>query len=41
MLRCFQAALDAGFSIAVTPHLDDGLGEHAWRNGLAFDPLAK
>jgi hypothetical protein len=41
MQRCFQTALDVGYSIAITPHLDDGLGGHAWRNGLAFDPLVR
>lgn len=33
MLACFQHALDKGFSIAVTPHLDDGSGQKGWRNG--------
>jgi hypothetical protein len=30
-----------GLSIAITPHLDDGLELGGWRNALAFDPLAK
>lgn len=39
MQRCFQRAVDAGLSIALTPHLDDGLGQGRWRNILVFDPL--
>lgn len=41
MQRCFKKAVDAGLSIAVTPHLDDGRGEGRWRNILVFDPLEK
>ena len=41
MQRCFQRAVDAGLSIAVTPHLDDGRAEGRWRNVLVFDPLEK
>ena len=26
MQTCFQAAIDAGLNIAISPHLDDGLG---------------
>lgn len=41
MQRCFKRAIDAGLSIAVTPHLDDGTGQGRWRNILNFDPLDK
>lgn len=41
MQLCFQSAVDRGFSIAVTPHLDDGHGDKAWRNGLVFDPTQR
>jgi hypothetical protein len=41
MQRCFQKAVDAGLSIALTPHLDDGTGQGRWRNLLVFDPLEK
>ncbi|KAK9785590.1 hypothetical protein WJX73_003263 [Symbiochloris irregularis] len=41
MQACFQAAVNQGLSIAITPHLDDGLGLGGWRNGLRFDPLEK
>lgn len=35
---CFAAAVVAGFSIAITPHLDDGQRLGRWRNLLVFDP---
>ena len=38
MTTCLAAAVDAGLGIAVTPHLDDGLGLGAWRNGLLMHP---
>ena len=41
MQRCFQKAVDENLSIALTPHLDDGLGQGRWRNVLVFDPLEK
>nr|QOL01152.1 putative extracellular protein CSOL_075 [Pseudococcomyxa simplex] len=42
MAACFQKAIDLGLStIAVAPHLDDGLGYGGWRNGLLFDPAKK
>ena len=41
MQRCFQRAVDANVSIALTPHLDDGMGQGRWRNILIFDPLQK
>lgn len=41
MAACFKTAVDAGLDIAISPHLDDGLGLGGWRNGLVFDPLEK
>ena len=41
MQRCFKRAIDAKFSIALTPHLDDGTGQGRWRNILNFDPIEK
>ncbi len=41
MQQCFQKAIDANLSIAITPHLDDGLSQGRWRNLLNFDPLKK
>lgn len=41
MQRCFQKAVDLNLSIAITPHLDDGLAQGRWRNLLNFDPLKK
>ncbi|CAL8461829.1 g1360 [Coccomyxa elongata] len=42
MAACFKKAIDLGLStIAVAPHLDDGLGYGGWRNGLLFDPMKK
>eukprot|EP00884_Botryococcus_braunii_P004939 jgi/Botrbrau1/14446/Bobra.0014s0091.1 len=41
MAKCFNLAVSHGLSIAVTPHVDDGLGLGGWRNGLVFDPLKK
>ncbi len=41
MQRCFQKAIDAKLSIALTPHLDDGTGQGRWRNVLDFDPTTK
>jgi hypothetical protein len=41
MQHCFQKAVDLDLSIAITPHLDDGLSQGRWRNLLNFDPLKK
>ncbi len=30
-----------GLHIAIKPHLDDGTGKGAWRNGLLFQPATK
>ena len=37
MQTCMQAAVSAGLNIAISPHLDDGLGEaplKQWRSGI-------
>jgi hypothetical protein len=38
MTLCFKEALLHGYTIYVRPHLDDGTGQGAWRNGLLFKP---
>lgn len=42
MTRCLTAAVAAGLSLALAPHIDDGVpGGGQWRQGLVFDPLVK
>jgi hypothetical protein len=41
MSLCFAEALRQGFTLYVRPHLDDGTGAGAWRNGLLFRPAQK
>ncbi|GBF88099.1 hypothetical protein Rsub_00811 [Raphidocelis subcapitata] len=41
MRVCFAEALRLGLAIAVRPHLDDGTGNGAWRNGLLFRPTER
>jgi hypothetical protein len=40
-IPCLAYAAKAGFDIAFTPHLDDGLASGAWRNAQLINPLAK
>jgi hypothetical protein len=37
---CFAEAMRGGLTVSVRPHLDDASPARAWRDGLAFDPLA-
>ena len=39
MAQCIGAAVSAGLNVAVSPHLDDGLGYGGWRNGLLLNPV--
>jgi hypothetical protein len=41
MRLCFAEALRLGLTVAVRPHLDDGTGGGAWRNGLLFRPAER
>lgn len=42
MKKCAAAAVDSGLSLALAPHIDDGVpGGAQWRQGLVFDPLVK
>jgi hypothetical protein len=36
---CFKAAVNAGLSIAIVPHLDNVYDNTIWRNEFPFDPL--
>lgn len=36
---CFREAVHLNLGISIVPHLDDGGGSKAWRNGLVFNPL--
>ena len=38
---CLKYAVDLGFDVAFTPHLDDGLNNGAWRNAMLINPLQK
>lgn len=38
MQKCFKRAVDLGFNIAITPHLDDARQGGLWRNSLVFSP---
>jgi hypothetical protein len=39
---CFDYALKSGFdTIEITPHLDDGLLQGAWRNALILNPFGR
>ena len=38
---CLKYAVDLGFDIAFTPHLDDGLNNGQWRNAMRINPLEK
>jgi hypothetical protein len=40
-IPCLAYAVKAGFDIAFTPHLDDGLASGVWRNAQLINPLAK
>jgi 2,4-dienoyl-CoA reductase-like NADH-dependent reductase (Old Yellow Enzyme family) len=40
-IPCLDYAVKAGFDIAFTPHLDDGLASGVWRNAMLINPLAK
>lgn len=41
LAECMRPAVEAGFDIAYTPHLDDGRGNSAWRNAMRINPLEK
>jgi len=41
MRVCFAEAINLGLTISVRPHLDDGTGSGAWRNGLLFEPAER
>jgi hypothetical protein len=38
---CLQYAVDLGFDIAFTPHLDDGLNNGQWRNAMLINPIER
>lgn len=38
---CLQYAVDLGFDIAFTPHLDDGANSGQWRNAMRINPLER
>lgn len=38
---CLQHAVQVGFDLAFTPHLDDGLGSGQWRNAMQINPIQK
>jgi hypothetical protein len=40
-IPCLSYAVKAGFDIAFTPHLDDGLASGVWRNAQLINPIAK
>ncbi|KAF6266260.1 hypothetical protein COO60DRAFT_1669582 [Scenedesmus sp. NREL 46B-D3] len=41
LIPCLGYAVRAGFDIAITPHLDDGLASGVWRNAQLINPLVK
>ncbi|KAI3632670.1 hypothetical protein MIR68_009312 [Amoeboaphelidium protococcarum] len=41
LTKCFSRAVEKGFNLALTPHLDDGGQKSLWRNGLVFSPEEK
>lgn len=38
---CLKYAVDMGFDIAFTPHLDDGLNNGQWRNAMRINPVER
>jgi hypothetical protein len=38
---CLKYAVDMGFDIAFTPHLDDGLNNGQWRNAMKINPVER